>query len=229
MPDIIENPQISVVPLRLPITTRLRPTTLMQRMPAYRGYVLTRRRRDLAKEINTLDALIISSMRKQDEVRAQLELANNHRSDDAMRLRDLTDILRRNSIRSQMEQSIQTDIGQRERVVERLLAEYAVNGSYHIETIERLRRELYSLNDAMYANTQTLLAPLQEERALAQRTYDEAYHTYYTLDQQLIDLSMTINDLEVAREELARQSDALNVGHGRKKQRTKVKRKKVKR
>jgi chromosome segregation ATPase len=185
---------------------------------------LKRRRRALAKEINTLDALIISRKREQNELSTQVELANSHINDDAVRLRYLPHLLRNTSQRSQMEQSIQTDIGQRESVVERLLAEYQVNRPYDIETIERLRTELYALNDAMYANTHVLLAPIQQERALAQANYDEANRTYYNLVQQLGHLSMTIDDLEVAREELARQSNELNMGHGRKKQRRTVKR-----
>jgi hypothetical protein len=110
-----------------------------------------------------------------------------------------------------MEQSIQTDIGQRESVVERLLAEYQVNRPYDIETIERLQAEFYALGDAMYANTHALIAPIQEEIDLAQANYDIENRSYRNLDGQLINHSLLTRDLTQARDNANRQSNDINI------------------
>lgn len=223
MPDIQEQ-QITVIPQRSPLRTRLRPTTLMARMPAYRGYTLRRRRRALAKEINTLDALIIDRKREQSELRAQVELANSHRLDDQRRERDLTQLIRDTATRSFEEQETGTESGRRYIEALRQRNELLVNRPYDNESITRLEAEYRPIHRTIVDTTQALIRPLHEERALANRNHDQGFRTYYSLDQRLINISRLINDLEVARADLAIQSDALNTGHGRKKQDTKAKR-----
>jgi hypothetical protein len=227
MPDISEQPQINVVPLRTQVLTRLRPRTLMARMPAYRGYMLRRRRRALEREISTLDALIRDRKREQDELSAQVELANNHRLDDMQRTRELTQLIRDGAARSYNEQETQTTRGQRYTDLQRRYDEYVINRPYDREGNEQLAAQFIPLHRTLVNNARETVAPYIEERTLAERNYEQGFRSYYDLDQRLIGLSMLINDLEAARDDLVRQSDDLNRGHGRKKKhkkRTKAKR-----
>ena len=73
---------------------------------------------------------------------------------------------------------------------------------------------MYSLHDAMFENTQALLTPLEQERDLAQRNYDESSRLYSNLAQQLDTLSLLIQDLTQTQTDLVRQSDELNIGGG---------------
>jgi hypothetical protein len=205
MPDIINIP-----PQRSPPRTRLRPRPLTARQRTN----LRNIRRAQENDLRRLGATLNARSREYGPLAQEVELANSHRNDDAMRLRYLPHLLRNTSQRSQMEQSIQTDIGQRESVVEGLLAEYRVNRPYDIETIEHLRRELYTLNDAMYANTLVLLTPIQQEIYLAQANYDEGYRRYRYLDEQLINHSLSTHDLTQAHDELYEQSNDINIALG---------------
>ena len=132
-----------------------------------------------------------------------------------MRLRYLPHLLRNSSQRSQIEELVQTDIGQRASEVERMLTEYQLNRPYDIETIERLQAEFYALGDAMYANTHAITAPIQKEIDLAQTNYDEGYRTYRNLDGRLINHSLLTRDLAQARDDLNSQSNDINIALGR--------------
>jgi GTPase involved in cell partitioning and DNA repair len=110
-----------------------------------------------------------------------------------------------------MEEELQTDVGQRASEVIRLLEEYQLNRPDDIEAIERLRTELYALDDTMYANTQALIAPIQEEIDLAQANYDEGFTTYQNLDRQLRNETLHISNLTQERDDLINQINDLTI------------------
>ena len=204
---------IVIQPLRSPPRTRLRPRPLTARQRSD----LRIRRRPLEIELNTLNATLNARSRDYEPLRQEVQQAENHMLDDARRLRYLPHLLRNTSQRSQIEELVQTDEGQRVSEVERMLTEYQLNRPYDIETIERLRAELYALGDAMYANTHALIAPIQEEIDLAQANYDIGNRNYRHLDGQLINHSLLTSDLTQARDDLNRQSNDINreLGRGR--------------
>jgi hypothetical protein len=208
-------PTIVIQPLRSPPRTRLRPRPLTARQRSN----LRIRRLPLEDELNTLNAILNARTREYGPHAQEVQQAENHMRDDAMRLRYLPQLLRSTSQRSQIEELVQTDEGQREAEVSRLLHEYQVNRPYDIETIERLRTELYALGDAMYANTHALIAPIQEEIDLAQANYEIGNSTYRNLDGRLINHSLLTRDLTQARDDLNRQSNDINIalalGQGR--------------
>jgi hypothetical protein len=197
-------------PLRSPPRSRLRPRPLTARQRSN----LRIRRRTLENELNTLNATLNARSREYGPLAQETELANRHSNDDAIRLRYLPHLLRSTSQRSQIEQLVQTDEGQREAEVSRLLHEYQVNRPDDIETIERLRAELYALGDAMYANTHALIAPIQEEIDLAQTNYDIGNRNYRNLDGRLINHSLLTHDLTQARYDANRQSNDINIALG---------------
>jgi hypothetical protein len=205
MPDIV------IQPLRSPPTTRLRPRPLTARQRLN----LRIRRRALENELNTLNATLNARTREYGPLAQEVQQAENHMLDDERRLRYLPHLLRNTSQRSQIEELVQTDEGQREAEVSRLLHEYQVNRPDDIETIERLRTELYALGDAMYANTHALIAPIQEEIDLAQANYDTGYRSYRNLDGRLINHSLLTRDLTQARDDANRQSNDINIDLGR--------------
>jgi len=204
-------PTIVIQPLRSPPRSRLRPRPLTARQRSN----LRIRRRALENELNTLNATLNTRTREYGALAQEVQQAENHMLDDERRLRYLPHLLRNTSQRSQIEELVQTDEGQRTSEVERLLTEYEVNRPYDIETIERLRAELYALSDAMYANTHALIAPIQEEIDLAQTNYDEGYRTYRNLDGRLINHSLLTRDLTQARDDANRESNEINIGLGR--------------
>jgi len=200
-------PTIVIQPLRSPPRSRLRPRPLTARQRLN----LRIRRRPLENELYTLNATLNARTREYGPLAQEVQQAENHMLDDARRLRYLPHLLRSTSQRSQIEELVQTDEGQREAEVSRLLHEYQVNRPDDIETIERLRTELYALSDAMYANTHALIAPIQEEIDLAQTNYDEGYRSYRNLDGRLINHSLLTRDLTQARDDLNRQSNDINI------------------
>jgi chromosome segregation ATPase len=204
-------PTIVIQPLRSPPTTRLRPRPLTARQRSN----LRIRRRALENELNTLNATLNARSREYGPLAQEVQQAENHMRDDAMRLRYLPHLLRSTSQRSQIEELVQTDEGQRVSEVERMLTEYQVNRPYDIETIERLQAELYALGDAMYANTHALIAPIQEEIDLAQANYDIGNRSYRNLEGQRINHSLLTRDLTQARDDLNRQSNDINIELGR--------------
>ena len=204
-------PTIVIQPLRSPPRSRLRPRPLTARQRSN----LRIRRRALENELNTLNATLNARTREYGPLAQEVQQAENHMLDDARRLRYLPHLLRSTSQRSQIEQLVQTDEGQRTSEVERLLPEYELNRPYDTETIERLQRELYALNHAMYANTHALIAPIQEEIDLAQANYDIGNRNYRNLDGRLINHSLLTRDLTQARDDLNRQSNYINIALGR--------------
>jgi len=216
MPDIVEQPPL--VSPRSPVRTRLRLSTLAL---TQQHQNLARRNRALAKEIHTLESEMMKRKLEQAALFRELQLAQTRINDDERRIHLLSRLIINTSRRSQIEELIQTDVGQRNDNVERILHEYQRNRPYDTETIERLQTEMYSLNDAMFANTQVLLAPLEAERDLAQRNYDESSRLYSSLSQQLHALLLLIHDLIQTHTELVRQSDELNIGRGNRQRRTK--------
>ena len=222
MPDIVTP----LVRARSPVRTRLRPTTLARSVRARQRVDLRRRRRALEKEIRELETALRARTQQQTGLIPQVTLANSHMLDDIHRSGRLARLIRDTSRRSQMEELIQTDVGQRNDEVERQLHEYERNRPYDSEAINRLRAEMYSLNDAMFANTQALLAPLEEERALAQANHDIGYNRHLNLDQELFNTSLLIGNLTQERDDLLRQSNDLNreLGRGRTKRHKKGKR-----
>ena len=212
MPDIIITP---LVRTRSPPTTRLRPTTLAAQVRTRQQQNLRKRIRTLEKEIRNLEAVLRSRAQQQTALIPQVTLANSHMLDDIHRSGRLARLIRDTSRRSQMEELIQTDIGQRNDEVERQLHEYERNRPNDSEAINRLRAEMYSLNDAMFANTQALLAPLEEERTLAQANHDIGYNRHLNLDQELFNISLLIGNLTQERDDLLRQSNDLNRELGR--------------
>ena len=212
MPDIIAQPLTTP---RSPPRTRLRPATLTASVRARQQQNLRRRRRALEKEIRELETALRARTQQQTALIPQVTLANSHMLDDIHRSGRLERLIRDTSRRSQMEELIQTDIGQRNDEVERQLHEYERNRPNDSEAINRLRAEMYSLNDAMFANTQTLLAPLIEERTLAQTNHDIGYNRHLNLDQELFNISLLIGNLTQERDDLLRQSNDLNRELGR--------------
>ena len=212
MPDIIAQPLTTP---RSPPRTRLRPATLTASVRARQQQNLRRRRRALEKEIRELETALRARTQQQTALIPQVTLANSHMLDDIHRSGRLERLIRDTSRRSQMEELIQTDIGQRNDEVERQLHEYERNRPNDSEAINRLRAEMYSLNDAMFANTQTLLAPLIEERTLAQANHDIGYNRHLNLDQELFNISLLIGNLTQERDDLLRQSNDLNRELGR--------------
>jgi len=202
---------IVIQPLRSPPTTRLRPRPLTARQRSN----LRIRRRSLENELNTLNATLNTRTRDYEPLRQEVQQAENHMLDDVRRLRYLPRLLTNSSQRSQMEEEVQTDVGQRASEVIRLLEEYQLNRPDDIEAIERLRGELYALDDAMYANTQALIAPIQEEIDLAQANYDIGNRIYRNLDGRLINHSLLTRDLTQARDDLNSQSNDINRELGR--------------
>jgi chromosome segregation ATPase len=201
MPDIV------IQPLRSPPRSRLRPRPLTARQRLN----LRIRRHPLEDELNTLNATLNARTREYGHLAQEVQEAENHMRDDAMRLRYLPHLLRNTSQRSQIEELTQTDAGQRATEVERMLTDYQANRPYDIETIERLRTELYALDDTMYANTQSLLAPIQEEIDLAQANYDEGFTTYQNLDRQLRNETLHISNLTQERDDLINQINDLTI------------------
>jgi hypothetical protein len=197
-------------PLRSPPRTRLRPRPLTARQRLN----LRIRRRPLENELNTLNATLNARTREYGPLAQEVQQAENHMLDDARRLHYLSHLLTNTSQRSQIEELTQTDAGQREAEVGRQLTEYQANRPYDIESIERLRTELYALGDAMYANTHALLAPIEEEIDLAQTNYDTGHRTYRNLDGRLINHSLLTRDLTQARDDLNRQSNDINIALG---------------
>jgi hypothetical protein len=212
MPDIIAQPLTTP---RSPPRTRLRPATLTASVRARQQQNLRRRRRILENKLRNLEAVLRTRTQQQTALIPQVTLANSHMLDDIHRSGRLERLIRDTSRRSQMEELTQTDVGQRNTDVEQQLHEYERNRPYDIETINRLRAEMYSLNDAMFANTQTLLAPLIEERTLAQANHDIGYNRHLNLDQELFNISLLIGNLTQERDDLLRQSNDLNRELGR--------------
>ena len=209
MPDIIDIPPLSSV--RSPVRTRLRTSTLAASVRSRQQHNLRTRRHALKDELKRIEATLKSRIREHETLTQQLRVAENHMLDDVRRLRYLPDLLTNTSQRSQMEEEVQTDVGQRASEVIRLLEEYQLNRPDDIEAIERLRGELYALDDAMYANTQALIAPIQEEIDLAQANYDEGFTTYQNLDRQLRNETLHISNLTQERDDLINQINDLTI------------------
>jgi len=213
MPDIINIPPSS--PVRSPVRTRLRTSTLAASVRSRQQLDLRTRRRILKNELKRIEAILRSRTRKHETLTQQLRVAENHILDDERRLHYLPHLLTNTSRRSQIEELTQTDVGQREAEVGRMLADYQANRPYDIETIERLRTELYALGDIMYANTHALLAPIQEEIDLAEANYDEGFTTYQNLDRQLRNETLHISNLTQERDDLINQINDLTIELGR--------------
>jgi len=213
MPDIINIPPSS--PVRSPVRTRLRTSTLAASVRSRQQHNLRTRRHTLKDELKRIEATLRSRIREHETLTQQLRVAENHILDDERRLQYLPHLLRNTSQRSQIEELTQTDAGQREAEVGRMLADYQANRPYDIETIERLQTELYALADTMYANTHTLLAPIQEEIDLAQTNYDEGFTTYQNLDRQLRNETLHISNLTQERDDLINQINDLTIELGR--------------
>ena len=213
MPDIINIPPLS--PIRSPVRTRLRTSTLAASVRSRQQHNLRTRRHALKDELKRIEATLKSRIRQHETLTQQLRVAENHILDDERRLQYLPHLLTNTSQRSQIEELTQTDAGQRAAEVERMLTDYEANRPYDIETIERLRTELYALGDIMYANTHALLAPIQEEIDLAQTNYDTGYRSYRNLEGRLINHSLLTRDLTQARDDANRQSNDINIDLGR--------------
>jgi chromosome segregation ATPase len=209
MPDIINIPPLS--PIRSPVRTRLRTSTLTASVRSRQQHNLRTRRHALKDELKRIEATLKSRIREHETLTQQLRVAENHILDDERRLQYLPRLLTNTSQRSQIEELTQTDAGQRATEVGRMLADYQANRPYDIETIERLRTELYALDDTMYANTQALLAPIQEEIDLAQANYDEGFTTYQNLDRQLRNETLHISNLTQERDDLINQINDLTI------------------
>jgi len=209
MPDIIDIPPLS------PVRTRLRTSTLAASVRSRQQHNLRTRRHTLKDELKRIEATLRSRIREHETLTQQLRVAENHILDDERRLQYLPHLLRNTSQRSQIEELTQTDAGQREAEVGRMLADYEVNRPYDIETIERLRTEMYALADTMYANSHALLAPIQEEIDLAQTNYDEGFTTYQNLDRQLRNETLHISNLTQERDDLINQINDLTIELGR--------------
>jgi chromosome segregation ATPase len=209
MPDIINIPPLS--PIRSPVRTRLRTSTLAASVRSRQQHNLRTRRHALKDELKRIEATLKSRIREHETLTQQLRVAENHILDDERRLQYLPRLLTNTSQRSQLEELTQTDAGQRADEVGRMLADYQANRPYDIETIERLRTELYALDDTMYANTQALLAPIQEEIDLAQANYDEGFTTYQNLDRQLRNETLHISNLTQERDDLINQINDLTI------------------
>ena len=212
MPDIIAQPLTTP---RSPPRTRLRTSTLAVSVRSRQQHNLRTRRYALKDELKRIEATLRTKTRQHETLTQQLRLAENHILDDERRLHYLQDLLTNTSQRSQIEELTQTDIGQRESEVGRQLAEYQANRPYDIETIERLRTELYALGDAMYANTHALLAPIEEEIGLAQTNYDEGFITYQNVERELHNETLLISNLTQERDDLINQINDLTIELGR--------------
>lgn len=199
---------------RAPPTTRLRPTTLATSVRARQQQNLRERRRALENDLRNLEALLRTRRQQQTGLRQQVTLANSHMFEDAERMNRLATLIRDTSRRSQMEQ-LQTDLGQRTIDLEEQVYEYERNRPDDIETINLLRAEMYSLNGAMFANTEALLAPLEEERTLAFDNHNIGYTRFLNLDEELSNISLQISNLTQERNDLIRQSNELNTELGR--------------
>ena len=195
-------------------TTHLRPTTLATSVRARQQQNLRRRRRALENELRNLEALLRTRTQQQTGLRQQVTLANSHMLEDAERMNMLATLIIDTSRRSQMEQ-LQTDMGQRTIELEEQVYEYERNRPYDIETINRLRAEMDSLYDAMFANTEALLAPLEEERTLAFDNHNIGYTRFINLYEELSNISLQISSLTQERDDLIRQSNELNIELGR--------------
>jgi chromosome segregation ATPase len=221
MPDIIDIPPLS--PVRTPVRTRLRTSTLAASVRSRQQHNLRTRRHALKDELKRIEATLKSRIRQHETLTQQLRVAENHILDDERRLQYLPHLLTNTSQRSQIEELTQTDAGQREAEVGRMLDDYQANRPYDIETIERLRTELFALGDTMYANTHALLAPIQEEIDLAQTNYDEGFTTYQNLDRQVRNETLHISNLTQERDDLINQINDLTIelgrGQGKKRQR----------
>jgi chromosome segregation ATPase len=209
MPDIIDIPPLS--PVRSRPITRLRTSTLAASVRSRQQHNLRTRRHALKDELKRIEATLKSRIREHETLTQQLRVAENHILDDERRLQYLPRLLTNTSQRSQIEELTQTDAGQREAEVERMLADYEANRPYDIETIERLQTELYALSDIMYANTHALLAPIQEEIDLAQANYDEGSTRYQNLDRQLRNETLHISNLTQERDDLINQINDLTI------------------
>ena len=199
---------------RAPPSTHLRPTTLATSVRARQQQNLRERRRTLETDLRNLEALLRTRRQQQTGLRQQVTLANSHMLEDAERMNRLATLIRDTSRRSQMEQ-LQTDLGQRAIELEEQVYEYGRNRPYDIETINRLRAEMYSLNDAMFVNTEVLLAPLEEERTLAFDNHNIGYTRFLNLYEELSNISLQISSLTQERDDLIRQSNELNTELGR--------------
>lgn len=209
MPDIIDIPPLS--PVRSPVRTRLRTSTLAASVRSRQQHNLRTRRHTLKDELKRIEATLKSRIREHETLTQQLRVAENHILDDQRRLQYLPHLLRNTSQRSQIEELTQTDAGQREAEVGRMLDDYQANRPYDIETIERLRTELFAIGDTMYANTHALLAPIHEEIDLAQANYDEGFTTYQNLDRQLRNETLHISNLTQERDDLINKINDLTI------------------
>ena len=219
MPDIVTPPPL--VRARSPPTTRLRPTTNRGLVTARQRVDLRKRRRALEKEIRELETTLRNRISDHTALTQEVELANNHRNDDFMRSRDLTDRVRRIARISQAEQETDTEIGRRFVEARRLYDEYLVNRPDDNEGIAQLAAEYRPLQRTMLDRTMALVDPLIEERTLAQRNFDLGNRAYLSLDGRLINHSLLTRDLTNARDNLLRQSNLLNIelGQGKRRQR----------
>ena len=175
---------------------------------------LRERRRALETDLRNLEALLRTKRQQQTDLRQQVTLANSHMLEDAERMNRLATLIPDTSRRSQMEQ-LQTDMGQRAIELELQVYEYERNRPYDIETINRLRAEMDSLNEAMFFNTEALLAPLEEERTLAFDNHNIGYARFLNLYEELSNISLQISNLTQERDDLIRQSNDLNIELGR--------------
>ena len=219
MPDIITPPPL--VRARSPVRTRLRPTTNRGLVTARQRVDLRRRRRALEKEIRELETTLRNRISDHTALTQEVELANNHRNDDFMRSRDLTDRVRRIARISQAEQETDTELGRRFVEARRLYDEYLVNRPDDNEGIARLEAEYRPLHRTILERSEAVVAPLIEERTLAQRNFDLGNRAYLSLDGRLINHSLLTRDLTNARDNLLRQSNLLNIelGQGKRRQR----------
>ena len=213
MPDIITPPPL--VRARSPVRTRLRPTTNRGLVTARQRVDLRRRRRALEKEIRELETALRNRISEHSALAQEVELANNHRNDDFMRARDLTDRIGRNALRSQIEQETDTELGRRFVEARRLYDEYLVNRPDDNEGIARLEAVYRPLHRTILERSEAVVAPLIEERTLAQRNFDLGNRAYLSLDGRLINHSLLTRDLTNAHDDLLRQSNDLNIELGR--------------
>ena len=213
MPDIITPPPL--VRARSPVRTRLRPTTNRGLVTARQRSNLRIRRRALEKEIRELETALRNRISEHSALAQEVELANNHRNDDFMRARDLTDRIGRNALRSQIEQETDTELGRRFVEARRLYDEYLVNRPDDNEGIARLEAVYRPLHRTILERSEAVVAPLIEERTLAQRNFDLGNRAYLSLDGRLINHSLLTRDLTNAHDDLLRQSNDLNIELGR--------------
>ena len=214
MPDTSRTINENLELTRRQIANEARTATLATSVRARQQQNLRRRRRALENELRNLEALLRTRTQQQTGLRQQVTLANSHMLEDAERMNMLATLIIDTSRRSQMEQ-LQTDMGQRTIELEEQVYEYERNRPYDIETINRLRAEMDSLYDAMFANTEALLAPLEEERTLAFDNHNIGYTRFINLYEELSNISLQISSLTQERDDLIRQSNELNIELGR--------------